>query len=198
MFVTKYLYDKKLIQPPSWLPMNCCYETQMGSIAYGVKNEDSDEDIYGFCIPPKDYIFSHLAGHIEGFGKQKQRFEQFQQHHIKCDTKTYDISIYNIVKYFQLLMENNPNMIDSIFTTTTSVKHCTRVGHMVRDNRKMFLHKGAWNKFKSYAYSQVHKMKDKNHVGLRELIKFENDHGLSNITTFEEVRQECLKRKLIQ
>ena len=29
---------------------------------------------------------------------------------------------------------------------------------MIRDARRLFLHKGAWWKFKGYAYSQLHKM----------------------------------------
>jgi predicted nucleotidyltransferase len=120
-------------------------------------------DLYGFCIPPKDVVFPHLAGEIHGFGKQIQRFEQFQQHHIieKDHNKEYDINIYNIVKYFQLVMENNPNMIDSLFTAQNHVIQCTKLANHVRDNRKLFLHKGCWHKFRGYAYSQMHKMKIK-------------------------------------
>lgn len=74
-------------------------------------------DVYGFCIPGKEIIFPHLGGYIHGFGKQRKEFWQYQQHHIedKEINKEYDLSIYNIVKYFQLCMENNPNMVDSLF-----------------------------------------------------------------------------------
>ena len=65
------------------------------------------------------------------------------------------------MKYFQLCMECNPNMIDSLFTPHTCVLHSTRIGSLVRENRRVFLHKGAWHKFKGYAYSQVHKMNSK-------------------------------------
>ena len=33
------------------------YEVVMGSLAYGVSNDNSDMDIYGFSIPPKEIIF---------------------------------------------------------------------------------------------------------------------------------------------
>jgi predicted nucleotidyltransferase len=127
----------------------------------------SDIDIYGFCIPEKDMVFPHLRGEIPGFGSHVQRFEQWQEHHVQDPNalggkgRTYDFSIYSIVKYFQLCMENNPNMIDSLFTPQSCVLHSTAVGNMVRENRKLFLHKGAWHKFKGYAYSQVHKMRSK-------------------------------------
>jgi predicted nucleotidyltransferase len=150
----------------------------MGSIAYGVSEDTSDTDVYGFCIPPKDVIFPHLRGELLGFGKQQHRFDQYEQHHIKDKEarKDYDIHIYNIVKYFQLVMENNPNMVDSLFVPHRCVLHITKVGNMIRDERKSFLHKGCWHKFKGYAYSQMHKMDTKD---LRILAEMCNKHQVS-------------------
>lgn len=161
--------EKGLAHPPPFLKDNLHYETMMGSVAYGVSGDASDVDIYGFCVPPKTYIFPHLAGEIEGFGRQHKRFNQWQQHHVedKEAAKVYDFSIYSIVKYFDLCMDNNPNMIDSLFTPDFCVLHITAVGQMVRDNRTIFLHKGAWHKFRGYAYSQMHKAEIKNPVGKR-------------------------------
>lgn len=48
----------------------------MGSIAYGVFADQSDRDIYGFCILPKEDVFPHLAGEIPGFGQPKMCFAQ--------------------------------------------------------------------------------------------------------------------------
>jgi uncharacterized protein len=162
MFIKK-LEERKLIMPPSWLALNTHYLVQMGSNAYGVQQDDSDMDIYGFCMPPKDLIFPHLAGEIPGFGTQIERFGQWQQHQVidKEARKEYDFSIYSIVKYFQLCMENNPNMTDSLFVPRRCVLHCTEIGNMVRDNRKMFLHKGCFHKYKGYAYSQASKIQNK-------------------------------------
>jgi len=50
-----------------------------------------------------------------------------------------------------LAMKNNPNIIDSLFTPQFCVLHTTKVGNMVRDARRSFLHKGAWHRFKGYA-----------------------------------------------
>lgn len=165
----KKLNSKQLINPPDFLIPNTQYLTIMGSIAYGVSSDSSDMDVYGFTIPKKETIFPHLAGEIWGFGRQHKRFDQWEQHHVKDEQekKEYDFSIFNIVKYFQLCMECNPNMIDSLFTPNFAVLHITAVGNMVRENRKMFLHKGAWFKFKGYAFSQFHKIKTKNPIGHR-------------------------------
>lgn len=163
MDLIERLHSKGLIKPPPFVVGGTQYLTIMGSVAYAVSSDNSDMDLYGWCIPPKDMIFPHLRGEILGFGQQIQRFEQFQQHHIleKDHGKEYDFNIYNIVKFFQLVMDNNPNMVDSLFTDQTCVLKSTKLSDHVRDNRKLFLHKGSWHRFKGYAYQQMHKMKIK-------------------------------------
>ncbi len=156
------LNKKNLITAPNFVVSNTHYMVLMGSVAYGVSTDTSDQDIYGFCIPSKDVVFPHLDGEIIGFGKQKQRFEQWQQAHIKDGIEEYDFTIYSIVKYFNLCMENNPNMVDSLFVPQNYILHSTYVGNLVRESRKKFLHKGMWHKFKGYAYSMLKKAKEKN------------------------------------
>lgn len=164
------LTHRGLIRPPKFVLPNVHYETEVGSVAYGVSQKSSDLDIYGFCIPPKEMVFPHLVGEIPGFGRQKQRFEQYQQHGIEDPDDPdliWDVTIYAIVRFFMLCMENNPNMIEAIFTPERCVLTCSDVGKLVRDRRQIFLHKGSWHKFKGFAYSQVHKMKTKNPEGKR-------------------------------
>lgn len=152
------LVSEGLAHPPKWLPDNTAYLTVMGSEAYGVSSDSSDQDIYGFCLPPKEMIFPWMDGEIPGFGMQKKRFNVWDEHHIHSKGKEYDFAVYGIVSYFQLCMECNPNMVDSLFTPTRCVKHITEVGNMVRDSRKLFLSKKAWHSFKGYAFGQMHKM----------------------------------------
>ena len=196
------LVDKGLIRPPTFLPSNVMYETIMGSVAYGVSSDTSDMDVYGYCIPPKYIVFPHLNGEIMGFGTEIKRFEQYQQHHINCPDelggkgRVYDVQIYNIVKYFQLCMDNNPNMIDSLFTPQECILHITgNVGAMVRENRHIFLHQGAWHKFKGYAYSQLHmtdtKRKDEHYEEVRRL---EEAYQIPHETEFEVVESEAVLR----
>jgi len=158
----KQLQDQ--LNTPKWLIDNILFEGLTGSVCYGVSNDTSDMDIVGFCIPPKELIFPHLAGEIFGFGTQLKRFDVFQQHRIEKDRKTYDFTIYSIVKFFQLVMENNPNMIDALFLPRNCVLHSTHIYEHLRDNRKIFLHKGSWFKFRGYAYSQLSKIKSKSNA----------------------------------
>jgi predicted nucleotidyltransferase len=193
------LQSKNLIHPPPWLVSTTHYLCQMGSVAYGVAGDDSDSDLYGWCIPMKEMIFPHLAGEIPGFGRQIKRFEQWQEHHIKDETKgkEYDFSVYGIVKYFDLTSQCNPNLIDSLFVPERCVIHCSAVGNIVRENRKMFLHKGCWHKFRGYAYSMLHKMATKTHKHLPELIAFEDENDIPRETSFAEVEKEMKKRGIL-
>jgi hypothetical protein len=76
------------------------------------------------------------------------------------------------VKFFQLALENNPNVIDSLFTPRRCVLSSTAVGEYIREHRTAFLHKGAWHKFKGYAYSQLDTIRTKTPSGKRaELVE---------------------------
>jgi predicted nucleotidyltransferase len=161
------LTQQQHIRPPSWLPGNVRYETIMGSNCYGVALDNSDWDMVGFCVPPKDMVFPHLAGLVQGFGRQQQKFVCYQQHHVQADNRVYDLNSYNIVHYFQLCMDCNPNMIDSLFVPRECIVHSSKISEMVREKRKMFLHKGAWHRFKGYAYAQLNKMGNKKPEGKR-------------------------------
>lgn len=187
--------------PPRWLADNTMYLTLMGSHAYGCATEESDVDVYGFAVPPKEIIFPHLAGEIPGFGHQLKRFDQYQEEHLKDPDaragkgEEYDVSIYGIVRYFQLVMEGNPNMVDSLFTPTNCVIHSTAVSELVRENRKLFLSKKCWHTFKGYAFAQLHKMSSKTpdpggkRIKLREKFGFDVKFGMHLVRLIQEVEQ---------
>jgi predicted nucleotidyltransferase len=218
MHLINHLVRQKLISPPPWLPDNVHYLTIMGSVAYGVADTNdesapSDFDVYGWCIPPKDVVFPHTAGAIWGFGRYKEgmpksHFGVYQEHHVHDPTalsgkgREYDLQIYNVVKYVQLCMECNPNMIDSLFTPEVCVLHVTRVGQVLRDNRKLFLHQGICDRFKGYAYAQVHKMQTKEpepgskRAALREKFGFDAKFAYHTVRLLNEAEQLLLEGDL--
>lgn len=163
------LQQRQLLRkhPPSWMVDSVQYLTMMGSVAYGVADVGSDIDIYGFCIPPKRIVFPHIQGWVPGFENQPEVFDQWQEHHIQDvnaaggSGREYDFSVYNIVKYFTLVMDNNPNMVDSLFTPERCVLWQTPLAVHVRENRHIFLSKKAWYTFKGYAWQQRTKMRNR-------------------------------------
>jgi uncharacterized protein len=158
------LVERKLIWPPKWLPDNTQFLGYAGSAAYGVSGDTSDMDCFGFCIPPREIVFPFTdGGRIYGFGTQEQRFRVWSEHHIRLpdEGKEFDLSIYNIVDFFHLAMENNPNVLDVLFLPRRCILHSTKIAEYVRANRHLFLHRGAMQKCRGYAFSQASKIRNK-------------------------------------
>lgn len=194
----KQLVNNNIIRfPPNqkFIYESLIYETIMGSFAYGVSNDISDCDIYGVTIPRKEIVFSHINGYIIGFGQQPEKFESWQQHHIKCNDTEYDFTIFSIVKYFQLCMDNNPNVIDSLFTPIKCVTHIEKVGQHLRDNRKLFLSKKSYHTCRGYAFQQLHKLKTKYKEELKELLELEDELSIPHTTSFGSLCNEMDSRE---
>jgi len=167
------MYTEKLIQAnkldhPEWLE-SVDYETFGGSHAYGVARPDSDRDLIGFVVPPAEIVFPHTSGFV-GFGKKPGAFDQFQVQHVWAELEgipgrlEYDATIYSIVKYFQLVANGNPNMIDSLFTSYSDVIDLSRVGAMVKGARHMFLSQKIYHTFRGMAFSHLYNDKRPYHV----------------------------------
>lgn len=196
--IIKRFEERGILQgmAPAWMPDNIQYLTQMGSHAYGVNRADSDYDVYGFVIPPKEIIFPHTAGKIIGFGDMKHTNDRWNvwQYGNKSPVqvidpdngKEYDFNVYNIVDYFQLVMEGNPNMVDSLFTPSECVMHSTKVGDMVREHRHLFLTKKVWHTFKGYAFKQMRKMGSMMRTGKRKEVV--EEHGFDLKFAYHVVR----------
>ena len=163
--IVQKLTKKGLAVPPDEIVSNSMYEVITGSVSYGVSSDTSDMDVVGFYMPRLDIMFPHLKGEIAGFGKEShwKPTKPWQKHHIKdeSDGKEYDLTMYSITRFFQLAMENNPNMIDYLFVPYNCILHNTQVGQMIREKRHIFLHRGCFHKFAGYAHAQLKKLKDK-------------------------------------
>lgn len=160
----------ELTTAPDFIKSDTQFLCKMGSHAYGINGPGSDIDIYGFCIPPLQYLLPHTTGHIEGFGRQQNNFEQFQVDHIKNNEELYDVSIYNIAKFLHLCMDNNPNMIDCLFVPDDCIIYASPIADLILRNRHLLLHKGCYFRFMGYAESQWKKIRNKNPVGKRKIV----------------------------
>jgi predicted nucleotidyltransferase len=132
-------------------------------------------------------------------------FEQWIRHHITDMEsggrgKEWDLQIFGIVKFFELCRENNPNIIDALFTSEECVVHCTQVGRLVRDSRKLFLSKLCWKKFRGYAYAQLKKLNDKQPIGGRleivERFGYDVKFAYHIVRLFDEAEQILLEGDL--
>jgi predicted nucleotidyltransferase len=126
-----------------WMEKGTCFLTLHGSRAYGTFNEDSDYDFKGVAIPPKKYFYS-----------SQYKFEQAELKDPAPDTV-----IYEIRKFFNLAMANNPSVIEVLFTDPSDHQYANEIGKILLDNKQKFLSKKAKFSFSGYAISQLQRMK---------------------------------------
>lgn len=157
MSILKQLNSAKLLNIPAEAGV-VNYEVRMGSIAYGASLDASDVDVNAISTPPLDIIYPNRTGYISGFGDAPPHFHNFQQHHIDFNGSQYDATVYGIVRTFQLASECNPNILDMLWVADDCVLYSDVVGDYIREHRKLFLHKGAFHRFRGYAHAQVKRL----------------------------------------
>lgn len=170
MSVIKKLYKNGYLSVEQHWATETHYEVMCGSVAYGANSEDanSDIDVHAITTPPIDVVFPHTVGYIDGFGQRPQNFETFQQHGILAYDNNYDVAIYSIIKTFQLAADNNPNILDMLWVPEHCILHSDAVGKHIRMNRKHFLHKGSYHRFRGYAHQQFKRLENSNRTDLIE------------------------------
>jgi len=118
-----------------------------GSIAHGMyipsSDPDSidDKDIMGVCIP-------ELNNYL-GFGKFQQKEKMY---------KEWDSVVYEIRKFFRLLLKANPNVMSLLWLEPNMYITRTPLGARLIENRELFVSKQAYHSFNGYAYGQFKRM----------------------------------------
>ena len=78
----------------------------------------------------------------------------------------------NLIKYFKLVSDGNPNMVDSLFVPQSCIIYQNEIGRLVRENRKLFLSQKMYHTFKGMMWSHLSRIKQGNpKEGRRELVK---------------------------
>jgi len=111
-----------------------------GSKLYGTDDQFSDTDIRGVFICPKKYLLNI---------NKPQQFED----------KENDIVFYEIVKFFKLLAENNPNIIETLFVPDEFILYKNNYWDKIVENKKLFISKKCRFTFLGYATSQVKRIR---------------------------------------
>lgn len=145
------LKNAKLINPPNYVLSNICLLSYSGSISYGVDTPDSDIDLIGFYIPPREYIYQ--TG-IYNFDKPNIA-EVYTVHHIRYNGKSYDITIYPITNLFKLALDGNPSILDFLLSSSKYIVYENDVGANIWNNACKFLSKKCVSKFLGFATSEL-------------------------------------------
>jgi hypothetical protein len=126
----------------TWLPERTIFLTKHGSQAYGTSIAGSDLDVKGIAIPPTSYLL--------GYNKS------FEQAEIKGDP---DVVIYDLRKFLKLAEDNNPNIIEVLFTDENDWFLTSNIFDMLREHAHSFLSRKAKHTFSGYAVSQLKRIR---------------------------------------
>lgn len=120
---------------------NICLLTMGGSHAYGMNTDTSDVDIRGCLLNAKKEI---LTGNY---------YEQF------TNDET-DTVIYSLQKFFQLLSNCNPNVIEMLGCLPEHYLYLSDVGEEILKHKDIFLSKRCINSFGGYANQQLRRLQN--------------------------------------
>ena len=117
------------------------YLVMSGSHAYGTATPDSDIDLRGVLVEPKQYLLG------------LQSFEQFE------DLPT-DTVIYGLRKFAALLAKANPNTMELLGVDEDCIVVITKQGEMLRNNAELFLSTRVVSSFGNYALAQLRRLQN--------------------------------------
>lgn len=130
------------------------FECISGSRAYGLDTKDSDTDIKGVFYLPRDDFYS--------FGGPTQ-----------ISNETNDIVFYELGRFMDLLVKNNPNILDLLFSPPECVLHRDPIMDLVKAD--IFLSKLCEQTYGQYAYTQIRKAKGLNKKILNPVVPERKD-----------------------
>lgn len=151
-------------------------EVISGSKAYGLATENSDTDIRGVFFLPKDVFYS-------------------TEYIPQIANETNDIVYYELGRFIELLLKNNPNILEILATPEDCILYKNPI--MNDFNLDDFLSKLCIDSFAGYAMTQIHKAKGLNKKIMNPMEK-ERKSILDFCTVFEDAKSIPLKRWLEQ
>lgn len=119
----------------------------VGSLSHGTHipkddpNSIDDIDIMGACLADETVYFG-----LANFEQKEKKY------------KEYDSVVYEIRKFFRLLLKQNPNVLGLLWLKDHNYIHKSEIGQSIIDNRNLFVSKEAYHSFSGYAHGQLHRM----------------------------------------
>lgn len=133
---------------------NCLLFFRVGSVMYGTNIPDkSDTDYLGVFMPTEDYTL----------GLKKVEQVEFRTNNT-CSGKRntaedIDCTLYSLPKFVQLLLNNNPNTLETLFVPENCQLYVHPLGQRLLDAKGLFLSMKAYHSFKGYSHTQIERLK---------------------------------------
>src|SRR4051812_19112274 len=116
------------------------YRCQVGSRAFGLAGDDSDDDLRGIYLPP-----ARLHWSLFKLPEQLESADAGQ-----------DEVYWELEKFLKLALKANPNVLETLWTPL--VLHADEVTQRLRDMREVFLTRYLYKTYSGYVLSQFRRM----------------------------------------
>lgn len=123
----------------AWLPERTILLARGGSHAYGTNVATSDVDYRGVCVAPRSYYH----GFMESFEQADQK------------APDDDLVITEVRKFMRLAADNNPSIIELLYTAPEHHLVTTNAGALLLASRNLFLSQKARHSFTGFAVANI-------------------------------------------
>jgi predicted nucleotidyltransferase len=124
---------------------NLILKTIAGSRAYGTNRPESDIDERGIFISPINHYINIVNPPIE-----------------QIQYSVNDVVYFELSKYMKLLLDQNPNVVELLWTDKNDILYCNEFGKLLIDYRSEFLSIKIKESFVGYAMAQLKRIKGHN------------------------------------
>jgi uncharacterized protein len=156
---------------------NKILQIRVGSHLFGTNTPDSDLDMYGVFMPFPEIVYGC-------YSCEEVKFDIYSKDETGRNTAdAIDFTLTEYRKYVRLALQNNPNIIHTLFVNQENIIYINEFGQRLLDKAELFPHKGCFDRFIKYADSQKHKMmiKSENYSELQLALEFLKNKPLRNI-----------------
>lgn len=122
-------------------PSNIILEAVVGSVAYGLNTEQSDEDTMGIFVAPTSQVLS---------------LYELKKSYVHQGQDDDDWCYHEVGKFIEMALKNNPTVLELLFLD--GYRTLTKQGRMLVDNRHLFLSNNIRKSYGGYAWDQTRKL----------------------------------------
>lgn len=161
-------------------------EIKAGSHLYKLNTKDSDKDFLGVVILPLEYHFG-LQKMEEVDLSIKDKLSNG-----KNSSKAVDRKFYELKRFVQLALNNNPNIIELLFVNEENIVFINDTGRRLLSLKKEFLSQKIIKNFFGFCNAQKRKMNTKIHSinKLQTAINFLSSYDLNSSIVLPELKGE--------
>lgn len=161
-------------------------EVKTGSHLYGLNTKDSDKDFFGVVILPLEYHFGLQKMEEVDLGIKDKLSNG------KNSSKAVDRKFYELKRFVQLALNNNPNIIELLFVNEENIVFINDAGRRLLNLRKEFLSQKIIKNFFGFCNAQKRKMNTKAYSinQLQNAIIFLSKYNLDNSMVLPELKYE--------